>query len=81
MNRGYSWAGHQRHATFLNLGDGTFADCSAISGFGRIGDARALALTDWDGDGDIDLWLKSRTAPALAYLENTTNSPMKLHTL
>lgn len=72
MNDGYSWAGHQRNVTYLNLGNGAFADISMVSGFGYIADARALAVTDWDNDGDLDVWVKYRTAPMLRFLRNLT---------
>ena len=33
-------------------------------------DGRALAVTDWDGDGDLDLWLSNRTGPRVKFLRN-----------
>ncbi len=72
MNDGYSWAGYQRNVTYLNLGNGEFSDISMVSGFGFIEDARALAITDWDNDGDLDAWVKYRTAPMLRFLRNMT---------
>ncbi len=72
MLQGRSWAGHQRHVTYRNLGDGTFADVSRLSGFGMVEDGRAMAMTDWDRDGDVDVWIASRTAPTLRLLANTT---------
>jgi hypothetical protein len=70
---GSSWSGSETNRTFLNTGGGRFADASYISGFGFDDDGRALAVTDWDGDGDLDLWAHNRTAPRLRLLRN--NSP------
>ncbi len=70
---GSSWSGRERNVSFLNLGDGDFVDISSISGFDYIDDARALALTDWDLDGDLDVWLRNRTGPQLRFLENKLN--------
>jgi len=70
LDAGNSLSGHEPNCAFLNLGDGTFATVSAVSGFDFPDDARALALTDWDGDGDQDVWMTCRTAPMLRFLRN-----------
>ncbi|MCH8964909.1 MAG: ASPIC/UnbV domain-containing protein [Planctomycetes bacterium] len=67
---GSSWSGRERHCAFLNQTDGTFVDVSAILGLDFLDDGRALAATDWDGDGDLDLWFKNRTGPQLRFLRN-----------
>ena len=33
-------------------------------------DARAIAVADWDFDGDLDLWISNRTAPRVRFLRN-----------
>lgn len=70
VKQGRSFSGHERHCSFLNLGGGKFADVSVISGFDFPDDGRGLALTDWDRDGDLDLWVSNRNGPQLRYLEN-----------
>jgi tetratricopeptide (TPR) repeat protein len=74
--RGRSLSGNERNCAFLNIGvdeDGAlrrFADISASSGLDLIDDSRALASGDWDGDGDLDLWLTNRQAPRVRFLKN-----------
>ena len=70
---GRAWSGGERHRFFLNTGGGAFVDASGASGMDLPEDGRGLALSDWDGDGDLDLWITSRTAPRLRLLRNTTN--------
>ena len=50
------WSGSETNRTFPKTGGGRFADASYISGFGFDDEGRALAVTDWDGDGHLDLW-------------------------
>lgn len=68
--QGMSFSGRERNCTFLNLGDGNFANLSAGSGLDFLDDGRGLAVVDWDHDGDLDLWLANRTAPRLRFLRN-----------
>ena len=71
-SKGSSWSGHERHCAFLNTGGGRFANVSAVSGFDFADDGRGVAYTDWDLDGDLDLWISNRTAPRVRYLRNDT---------
>ena len=75
IREGRSWSGRERNCCFLNTADGKFADISAISGFDFIDDSRALAIGDWDGDGDPDLWISNRNAPRLRFLRNDAAPP------
>jgi thiol-disulfide isomerase/thioredoxin len=68
---GRSWSGHERHCAFLNLGDGSFADVSAVTGLDFADDGRGLATVDWDQDGDLDLWITARTAPRLRLMTSS----------
>ena len=37
-------------------------------------DARGIATTDWDGDGDLDLWVANRSGPQLRFFRNTSDT-------
>ncbi|MFT5192801.1 MAG: tetratricopeptide (TPR) repeat protein [Verrucomicrobiales bacterium] len=41
-----------------------------MSGLGLEDDGRALAVADWDRDGDLDLWVSNRTAPRVRFMRN-----------
>ena len=76
LARGRSLSGHEPNTCFLNLGSGgegypQFADISGAARFDFPDDARAMALTDWDFDGDLDVWLLNRSAPQLRLLRNS----------
>jgi tetratricopeptide (TPR) repeat protein len=71
LQREYTFNGNERNCLFVNTGGGDFADASAVSGFDTPDDGRALAVVDWDGDGALDLWISSRSAPRLRLFRNT----------
>ncbi|MFP6768670.1 MAG: tetratricopeptide repeat protein [Planctomycetaceae bacterium] len=71
IETGGSWSGRERNCCYLNIGgDRAFADVSYASGLDFPDDARAVAVVDWDHDGDLDLWITNRTAPRLRFLRN-----------
>lgn len=77
MNQGRSFSGNERNCCFLNIGSanrtlGKFANISAGSGLDFPDDGRGVAVTDWDADGDLDLWISNRNAPRLRYMRNDT---------
>ena len=74
-DEGRSWSGHERNCSYLSLGDGSFANVSAVSGIDFDDDGRALVTTDWDHDGDIDIWLGNRTTPRVRFMRNGTDLP------
>jgi tetratricopeptide (TPR) repeat protein len=71
---GRSFSGRERNCFFLNTGQGLFGTISALSGIDFPDDGRCIAVTDWDRDGDQDLWISNRSAPRLRFLRNDTPS-------
>ncbi len=72
MDAGRSFSGNERNCFFINLGNGKFADISGLSGLDFPDDGRAISVTDWDNDGDLDLWITNRNAPRLRLMRNDT---------
>ena len=70
IQRGQSFSGRERNCVFLNTRGSQFADVSAATGLDHVDDSRAIAFTDWDQDGDLDLWLANRTGPRIRFLRN-----------
>jgi len=70
VRQGVSFSGRERHCCFLNLRDGSFADISAVTGLDLPDDGRGVGRVDWDGDGDVDLWIANRNGPQLRFLRN-----------
>ncbi len=70
ISQGRSFSGHERNCFFFNLRGAGFADVSAVSGFDFPDDGRAVALSDWDRDGDLDLWVVNRSSPQIRFLRN-----------
>ena len=73
LDAGRSWSGRERNTCFLNTADGKFASISGLAGLDQADDSRALAVVDWDRDGDLDLWMSNRNAPRLRLLRNDLN--------
>ena len=81
---GRSFSGNERNCVFLNTGsapaaEGRFANISAVSGLDYPDDGRAVALVDWDHDGDQDMWIANRNAPRLRLMRN--EAPRENHFL
>ena len=71
----YSWCGREPNVFYKRLkasgGAGPkFYDFSGVSGLDFADDSRAFAVTDIDGDGNLDIVLKSRLAPQVRVLQN-----------
>jgi len=69
-----SWSGYERNMLYANNRDGTFSDVSAVAGLDFIEDGRSFALADFDHDGRLELFLKSRNAPQLRMLKNVVRN-------
>ena len=65
-----SWSGYERNVLYANNRDGTFSDVSSAVGLDFIEDGRSFALGDFDHDGRLEIFLKSRNAPQLRILKN-----------
>ena len=74
IDAGRSFSGHERNCVFLNTHQRRFANLSAGSGLDFPDDGRAVAVTDWDHDGDLDLWFSNRNAPRLRLMRNETQA-------
>lgn len=72
LKQGRSWSGYERNCAFLNVNGRRFANQSAVSGLDFLDDGRGLAVTDWDHDGDLDLWLSNRSSPRVRFMRNQT---------
>ena len=72
LQSGRSFSGKERNCCYLNLGTKStrYGNVSAIAGFDFPDDCRGLVTTDWDQDGDLDVWVSNRNAPRLRFLEN-----------
>ncbi len=75
IQQGRSFSGRERNCCFLNVGGGRFADVAGAIALDLIDDGRTLAVTDWDHDGDLDLWLANRTSPRVRMLRNDMPTP------
>ena len=75
MREGRSFSGREKNCLFINTGgsplaNGRFADVSSVSGLDFPDDGRAIAMVDWDQDGDLDMWISNRSAPRLRLMRN-----------
>lgn len=65
----YSWNGREPNVYYARRGE-RYYDLSGVSGLDVADDSRAFAVTDLDGDGNLDLILKSRLAPQVRVFRN-----------
>lgn len=70
IHQGRPFSGHETGCAFVNTGTGRFATASSAVGFDFADDGRAIAVVDWDHDGDLDVWAVNRTAPVVRFLRN-----------
>ena len=65
----YSWNGREPNVFYARR-DGHYYDLSGVSGLDLAEDSRAFAATDLDGDGNLDVLLKSRLGPQIRVFRN-----------
>ena len=65
----WSWNGREPNVFLVRRG-GRYYDFSGVSGVDVAEDTRAFAVTDLDGDGNLDLLLKSRLGPQVRAFRN-----------
>ncbi len=65
----FSEAGRQANVFYVRRGK-RYYDFSGVSGLDFAEDSRAFAVTDLDGDGNLDLVLKSRLGPQVRVFQN-----------
>ena len=65
----YGWSGREPNLFYARR-NGHYVDCSGISGLDHADDGRAFAVTDFDGDGNIDLIVKNRLGPQVRVFQN-----------
>jgi tetratricopeptide (TPR) repeat protein len=70
IREGYSWNGNEANLFYAPDGRGKYVDRTAEAGLGFVGDSRAFAVTDVDGDGCVDLIVKSRLGPQVRVFQN-----------
>ena len=81
VRRGSSFSGNERHVVYQgNKGQG-FSDISGVSGLDLPDDGRAACFTDWDNDGDLDLWINNRNSPQIRFFRNNNPGGMRGLTL
>jgi Flp pilus assembly protein TadD len=76
IRQDYSWAAPEPNMFFARRA-GRYWDFSGPSGIDRAEDSRAFAFTDIDGDGNVDLVLKSRMGPQVRVFQNVCGASKK----
>ena len=73
VRRGASFSGNESHVVFSNE-EGSFKNVSSITGLDSKDDGRSVCFTDWDLDGDLDVWIGNRSGPQIRFFQNSNPS-------
>ncbi|MCX6628807.1 MAG: FG-GAP-like repeat-containing protein [Candidatus Solibacter sp.] len=76
IRQDYSWAAPEPNVFFVRRA-GRYHDFSGVSGLDKAEDSRAFAFTDIDGDGNLDIVLKSRIGPQVRVFRNACGTARK----
>ena len=61
---------HGRNVLYINNGDGTFTDKTKEYGLGHSGYSTQAVFFDYDGDGDLDMYLLDHTVHTQQEIES-----------
>lgn len=70
VRRGASFSGNEAHVIYNNK-EGSFKNVSSITGLDSNDDGRSVCFTDWDLDGDLDIWISNRNGPQIRFFQNS----------
>ena len=76
IRQDFSWAAPEPNVFFVRRA-GRYHDFSGVSGIDKAEDSRAFAFTDIDGDGNLDIVLKSRMGPQVRVFRNACGTAHK----
>lgn len=68
---------HGRNMLYINNGDGTFTDRAEQYGLAHIGYSTQAAFFDYDGDGDLDMFLLSHSTHTELAIGNATRRDVR----
>ena len=63
----YATNNGQANVLYQNDGDGTFTDVTSTASVGNSGNAQGMSWADYDGDGDLDLYITNYAANNVLY--------------
>jgi len=76
IRQDYSWAAPEPNLFYARRA-GRYYSFAGVSGLDRAEDSRSFAFTDIDGDGNMDIVLKSRLAPQVRVFQNVCGAGRK----
>ncbi len=68
---------HGRNMLYINNGDGTFTDRAEQYGLANVGYSTQAAFFDYDGDGDLDMFLLSHSTHTERAIGNATTRDVR----